>query len=164
MINRSSERSWAQITASGSSTALHLDKDNARRIISRPKRNVFIGTGETAENESFTGRNDPNKKVWLFISRIPDKIDETAIRNYVKRKSKITDDLDLIVKHIPTKIEQSKADSKCFQVGIKFNLMDTIYQENFWPRNVAFGRFNFRRHPSQSTQSSQETESAFLEK
>lgn len=150
--------SWAQVAAGRPPVAPQVNKNNT----SRPKRNIFIGTGETNENESFFGRNDKNKKVWLFISRVPDSIDETTVRNYVKNKTKITDEEDLIVKHIPTRIQQIKADSKCFQVGIRYNLLDTVYHQNFWPRNIAFERYKFRRNLSPENKITQETENDFL--
>ena len=151
--------SWAQVV-SGPPATTQLPQSNANSC--RPKRNIFIGTGDTTENETFIGRDDKNKKVWLFISRIPDTIDDTIVRNYIKKKTNITNEDDLVVKHIPTKLEQLRPNSKGFQVGIRYDLLDKVYQQDFWPRNVAFERYKFRRQPRQDDRTSEETENDFL--
>lgn len=56
----------------------------------------------------------------------------------------------MVVKEIETKIERS--DSKCFQVGEKFEKKDMLYENSFWPTGLAFRRykFNFSNHGTSS--------------
>lgn len=97
------------------------------------------------------------------MSRVPDNVDEAIIINYIKQKSHLTNDDDLSVKHIPTRAERSRPNCKCFQVGIRFDMMEMVYNQNFWPKNVAFERFKFRR-TLEISNPSHDDKSAFLGK
>lgn len=112
-----------------------------RRKARSVKKPVVVGTAVVAPSEdAFMGREANDKKAWLFVSRVKDGIDETIVKDYIKRKAEL-DDKDVVVKRIETSYE--KKDSNCFQVGIKFELKDQLYEVDFWPKGVAFRRFNF---------------------
>ncbi|KAJ8952670.1 hypothetical protein NQ318_020985 [Aromia moschata] len=137
--------SWAQITARQPRIFQETGEDTIKQQVIKPKRSLFVGTGESSDNEAFVGRDNKNKKVWLFLS-VPDKVSETIIKDYIMKKASLsTTENEVIVKHIQTRIEQTNPNSKCFQVGISYDLKDIVYQPSFWPKNVAFQRFKFRK-------------------
>ena len=140
-------------------------KNNAEDVKQKPKRrrNIYIGKGDISEDDTFTGRDEKNKKVWIFISRVSDKVKEDDITKYIKRKANIQQNEDLIVKHIPTRIENERPNSKCFQVGIRYDLMDTVYHQKFWPANVAFQRFKFKNRKWEEKSTPNENKAVFLE-
>lgn len=106
------------------------------------KKPTVVGTAEvTPSANAFIGRELNDKKAWLFISRVKDGVNEKIVKDYIMRKTKL-DDKDVSVKTIETSYE--KKDSQCFQVGVKFELKDQLYEEDFWPRGVAFRRYRFR--------------------
>lgn len=127
----------------------------------KPKRR-YLNIGSAINNDSddssnfFVGQSEKkNKKVWLFLSRIKDHVSEDMIKEYIKRKSDLNDE-DVTVKHIPTNYDVKRKDCKCFQVGVKFELKDIVYQSDYWPARVAFTRFKFNLQH-------REAESDFLE-
>lgn len=48
-----------------------------------------------------------------------------------------------MVKHFATKYDNTRRDCKCYQVGVRFDLKDMLYDPNFWPNGVAYRRFDF---------------------
>lgn len=113
---------------------------------SRIKRN--IGTAESelkdSEKSEFEGRQNVHnqKKIWLFISRAKSHVTKEIVCNYVAKKCNTNMDA-ISVKPLDTwhKVENNN----CFLVGVDPNLKSIVYEPNFWPRGVAFDRFNFRR-------------------
>lgn len=116
-----------------------------------------IGTASTDDESDFAGKSErEDKKVWLFISRVKDHVSEDKIKMYIKKKTKIENseltDNEIIIKHIPTVYDTIRKDCKCFQVGIKFDRKDIVYQDNFWPKGVAFRRFKFNLNVNNTQQ------------
>lgn len=117
------------------------DGFNLVRSRRQRKQAVSLGTAETAsDGDAFEGRDVKPRKAWLFISRVKDNTSEDVVRSYIKKKTGV-DDGDISVKSIETNYERK--DSKCFQVGIRFELKDKLYSSDFWPSGVAFRRFRF---------------------
>lgn len=77
-----------------------------------------------------------------------DHVSEEMIKKYIRLKTKL-DDEDVVVKHFPTKYDKNRNDCKCFQVGVKFEFKDNVYQNDFWPARVAFTRFKFNLQPKE---------------
>lgn len=109
------------------------------------RREINIGTAETEtedEENDFIGK-ESNKKVWLFISRVKDHVTIEKIKNYIKKKTDLHDDSDIVVEHTKTKYDDIRKDCQCFKIGINYDKKDVVYEENFWPKKVAYRRFNF---------------------
>ena len=98
---------------------------------------VFCGKPESTD-----------KKVWLFVSRVKDTVTEDNIKTYIQKKTNLADN-DVTVVKFPTKYDSIRKDCKCFKVGIKFDLKDKVYENDFWPSRVAFSRFKFDIQPKE---------------
>lgn len=137
----------------------------------KARRKKQIGTAETHADANlkygFEGRQESpkNKKLWIFLSKAKDNVTEDLVKKYISEKSN-TDVNDISVKQIKT-YHQIK-DNNCFLVGVDLNLIDIVYDEKFWPRGIAFDRFNFYRgrqfldNAQKENQSSQRTSEHFL--
>lgn len=114
--------------------------DNAEKIQSIPrKRVVKLGTNESVE-DNFSGRDNPKKRAWFFISRVNDEVNEDIVANYIARKTQVSKD-DVVVSQIEVNYE--KKDNKCFKVGVDFEHKDLMYSNEFWPKGVLYRRFRF---------------------
>lgn len=150
-------KTYAQVAQKSSTNP--MDK----KLKPKQRRNIHIGTGEISEEDSFIGRNEKDKKIWIFISRVPDKVSEQDVTKYIKKKANIEQNEDLVVKHVPTRVEKERSNSKCFQVGIRYDLMDTVYNHEFWPANVAYERFKFKNKKWEEKLTSLDNNVPFLE-
>ncbi|KAG5900414.1 hypothetical protein JTB14_029301 [Gonioctena quinquepunctata] len=57
--------------------------------VDKKNRNTQIGEAKLSEEDEkngFAGRDPPEKKVWLFVSRVKDHVTEEIIRKYLSRK------------------------------------------------------------------------------
>ena len=105
----------------------------------RAKRKRFrVGNGEG--DEEFHGKNEKERKIWLFITKVPDDIKEENIKKYIESR---TNTNDVHIKKLVT--HNTNPDNQSFMVGVQPHLQTTIYETKFWPRKIAFDRFNFRR-------------------
>lgn len=105
----------------------------------RAKRKRFrVGNGEG--DEEFHGKNEKERKIWLFITKVPDDVNEGNIKKYIESR---TNTNDVHVKKLVT--HNTNPDNQSFMVGVQPHLQTTIYDAKFWPRKIAFDRFNFRR-------------------
>lgn len=101
-----------------------------------------LGTNETTENE-FEGRPTTSikeKKLWLFISRVKDAVSLENVMAYIKKKTNLEEE-KISVKRLNTwyKVENNK----CFLIGVDPSVKDSVYSASFWPKGVAYERFNF---------------------
>lgn len=85
------------------------------------------------------GRANGDKKIWLFITRIPDKIEVKNIENYIKNR---TNSDNIIIKKLPTK--NSRRDNQSFMIGVEPCFKEQIYDSSFWPKGIVYNRFNFK--------------------
>lgn len=101
-----------------------------------------FGTNEETENE-FEGQpavNTKDKKIWLFISKVRDTVSAENVTTYIKKKTNLEEE-KISVKKLDTwhKVE----DNKCFLIGIDPAYKESVYSASFWPKGVAYERFNF---------------------
>ncbi|KAK9873067.1 hypothetical protein WA026_020800 [Henosepilachna vigintioctopunctata] len=102
-----------------------------RKVVSRRIRT--IGTAQTTANNeintAFQGRNNGNKKVWLFLSRIKTGVTEEIIKTYLNEKLELSAQETPIVKKINTfhKME----DNECFQIGWILNMENRFMNARF---------------------------------
>lgn len=100
------------------------------------RRKLGEGNGQLG----FHGKQEnANKKIWLFISKIPDSVSETNIKEYIETKAETA---DVCVKSLPTR--NQRKNNQSFMVGVSPNLKEEIYDAKFWPKNVLYERFNFK--------------------
>lgn len=107
-------------------------------------RKINTGTGNGDSN--FHGLNERPKKIWLFVTRVPDHIKEENIKRYIETHPQIKQDTEktqIEVKKLST--YNVKRNYQSFIVGATPNLKEKLYDPHFWPKNIGFERFDFRR-------------------
>lgn len=114
------------------------EKQEFQEVRSRRKRRPNVGNGEG--DGAFHGKNEKDRKIWLFISRVPDDVNDENIKNYIETR---TNTNDVQVKKLPT--HNSHPDNQSFMIGVQPHLQTDIYKSTFWPRKIIFDRFNFKR-------------------
>lgn len=113
------------------------DESDFQVVKPRRKRNKLFGTAANDDdNASFTGIA---KKLWLFISRVNMNVTAKDISKYLVSKTKKSED-EFTVSEIP---DTNKSTTKRFKISASFDLKDDLYSPSFWPKGVAYGRFNF---------------------
>ncbi|KAJ8927206.1 hypothetical protein NQ314_020359 [Rhamnusium bicolor] len=83
---------------------------------------------------AFHGKNEKDRKIWLFITRVPDDVDDGNIKSYIETR---TDTNDVQVKKLPT--YNANLDNQSYhkgQVIIYHEGVQTIYNPKFWPRKI----------------------------
>lgn len=129
-----------------------LDVDGFIKVQRRPRhrRRANVGTAESNSGPESVGtgleargRNvSGNKKIWIFISRVKDHVNERIVQDYISRKSSLASET-VTVKCVETKTKF--ADNKCFLIGVDPAIKEDIYKNEFWPKGIKFDRFDFRR-------------------
>lgn len=113
-------------------------------VTRRRKKNIKYGTSETrADCEiGFEGRDTKEKKIWLFISRVKNDVTEGKVSNYITHKTNEKTE-EISVKKVNTYFKTK--DNNCFLIGVNPKLRDLVYKEDFWPKKVAYARFDFKK-------------------
>lgn len=123
---------------------IYLNNDNENddsqgfTEVRRHKKRGMEGSGNG--DADFYGRQNNGKKIWLFITKIPDRIEENSIVNYIKTR---TSSNDISVKKLHTR--SARKDNQSFMIGVEPHLKHQIYESSFWPKNIIYSRFNFKR-------------------
>lgn len=128
-------------------------EDGFQEVRSRPrKKKSQIGTSEIPQEDKmeneFEGRtNDTNKnkKIWLFISRTKSHVTDEIVKSYISRKTQ-TEKADISVKLLKTYYQT--VNNNCFLVGVDPGLKTVVYDSKFWPKGVAFARFDLNEDNS----------------
>lgn len=114
-------------------------KDKGRTELKNQNTNnnkrVIIGSsiedGENIEDTSFQGAN---KKMWIYVGRCEEGVQEQNIKMYLEKKC-------------PSKrfIVQAlrKTGNPSFKIGADYDLEDTLYTSSFWPQKVLVKPFEF---------------------
>lgn len=137
----------AQQNLRGGMSSAGSTQDNTFHTVSHQRRrNVKkrIGTAAVSDgghdaSGSFRG---VERRVWLYLNRIPRTVTAEAIKDYIKKKPTF-DSIEVSVTELPTGPSQNK----CFVVAAPFQKKDLMYQPDFWPCGVGVKRFDFKRHP-----------------
>lgn len=106
----------------------------------RTKFKSQIGSGSDDVECGFSGREKADKKIWLFISRAKDNVTDKTVKKYVSVKAEISEDR-IYTKQLHMKSEVK--DNNCFMVGVDPDLESKVYDTEFWPKGVAYSRFDF---------------------
>lgn len=117
-----------------------------RRRMEQPTR----GTATSSPQEKFKARPS---KMWLYVGRADESVEESDVREYVERKCSITDKELLVVKRLSL-----LGRSRAFQLGIDRCYYKSLLDGSFWPSGIMVRRFNFSRQ-AVKTQSSSEGKS-----
>uniref|UniRef100_A0A6P7HEC8 Uncharacterized protein LOC114347637 n=1 Tax=Diabrotica virgifera virgifera TaxID=50390 RepID=A0A6P7HEC8_DIAVI len=111
--------------------------DEGYQIVTK-RRKKIMGTG--IGDKDFHGKSEkPDKKLWLFISKVPDSVNADHIKSFIITKTNCE---DIQVKLLPT--DQKRRDNQCFMIGVLPDLREEIYNPAFWPKKIGIERFNFR--------------------
>ncbi|KAJ8928014.1 hypothetical protein NQ314_019480 [Rhamnusium bicolor] len=89
-------------------------KDGEFREVRRRRKKWKVGNGDGYS--MFHGREDNNKKIWLFITRVPDAISVVNIKLYIESH---TNTKDIYVKKLS--IVNAGNDNQSFMVGVDLN-------------------------------------------
>lgn len=112
-----------------------LRENNADK---KPKKN--LGTGESLEEGDPSGFSGIDKKVWIYVYRCKRVCKAEDIKQYIHKKPGF-DEVQVDVQELSTNDKQNK----CFVVSAPFDKKDIMYKPDFWPRNVGFKRFHFKK-------------------
>lgn len=108
------------------------------QVVTRRKRRHNMGNGEG--NKDFHGKNENNnKKIWMFVSRVPDSVTEENIEKYIKEHTKSD---NVCIKKLKT--QNVRKDNQSFMIGVEPHLKELVYEPNFWPKRILYNRFNFK--------------------
>lgn len=134
-VNQTSYRARSQLESR------RITSDGYQEL-KRKKRKVQVGTDDSKENE-FVGRSTADikdRKIWLFISKVKDTITTENVLSYIKRKTN-SEEQKISVKELNTWFKMK--DNKCFMVGVDPDFKNSVYNASFWPKGVAYRRFDF---------------------
>lgn len=125
-----------------------VNTDAEYQVIKRRKKKTNIGSGKG--DDKFHGKPENNKKIWLFVSRVPDDVGAEDIMNYIKTNTKTANspelthmESDVVVKLLNT--NNTRPNNQSFMVGVEPEFQEVVYKSNFWPRKIGYERFDFRR-------------------
>ena len=138
-LNKQVIENALQIANKNANTEPSRNRNNEGfREVRKRRRQPKIGSGDGDDN--FPGRNDkPDKKIWLFISKVSDSITEDNIKHYIETR---TNTNNVYIKKLPT--DNAGKNNQSFMVGVDPQLQVEVYEPSFWPKKVRFDRFNFR--------------------
>lgn len=129
----------AKLSEEGKCPVSPLDDEFTTPRYYRKRRNIHTGKAESIGNFQGKEQTNKNKQIWLFLSRVKDITTENDIKCFISEK---TNSKDISVKLLKT--AKTIPDNQCFMVGVHPSLLQMVYDENFWPQEVAYARFNFR--------------------
>lgn len=132
------ENAIPQTIESENTNSTYTGKNEGSREIRRRRKQPKVGNGEGDIN--FHGREDKTeKKIWLYVSKVPDSITENNIKQYIEKR---TDTQNVYVKKL--EMFNTRIDNQSFMIGVDPQLIRQVYEPSFWPRKVTFNRFDFR--------------------
>lgn len=99
-----------------------------------------LGTGEEEDEVDSSGFSGIEKKVWLYIYRCKSSCKAEDIKGYISRKP----GFEKIIVGV-NELVTGDSKNKCFVVSGPFQKKEEMYRPNFWPRNVGFKRFDFKK-------------------
>lgn len=113
---------------------------NQRIIVGSAQDNGIEGislNSDNAANESVLAAAP--KRAWIYAGRFRRGTTEEAVQLYINKRCPNAD----------AKVEELKNDvnANCsFKINILFDVKDTLYTGNFWPKGVIIKRFQFRNN------------------
>ncbi|CAH0547287.1 unnamed protein product [Brassicogethes aeneus] len=125
-------------------SAENIENDGFKKVTykKKTKPNTTKGTAEQEETENF--KACPSK-MWLYIGRVSEGVEEVDVINYIKKKCNTAVETDIVVSQLST-----IGKAKSFKVGISNKYHENLNQASFWPANIIIRRFNFWAHKKNS--------------
>ena len=118
------------------------------QVAQRRRRKINIGSGDG--DQKFHGKNEKTRKIWLYVTRVPDDVGAEDIKNYIITHTKPVNpseqthvERDVEVKVLDT--NNTRSNNQSFMVGVEPEFQEEIYKSSFWPRKIGYERFNFRK-------------------
>nr|XP_023024756.1 uncharacterized protein LOC111512822 [Leptinotarsa decemlineata] len=115
-----------------------VEEDSNDDFVEVKRRKNKYRTGNGDGNNDLYGRENPDRKIWLFISKVPDAIEPENIKKYIEERTKSN---STSVKKLTTR--NSRTDNQSFIIGIEPQFKQQVYETSFWPKKILFNRFNF---------------------
>ena len=106
----------------------------------------ICGEGQISKDDEingFVGREPPQKKIWLFVTKVKDHVTKETVQKYIQNKIKSENMSNIYVGEIDT--FRKVQDNKCFKVGLSYEHLEIAYTSAFWPKGVEVYRFNFKK-------------------
>lgn len=116
-----------------------LTRNNINSTERKPIYKKYAHTKGTAlpdPDDMFKARPS---KMWLYVGKAAETVEETHVAEYIKKKCSISEDDQLVVRKLSL-----LGRSRAFQVGIDPKYYDVLSNGDFWPNGVIIRRFNFR--------------------
>lgn len=130
------------------SARLNPAHTDAEYQVAQRRRKINIGSGDG--DQKFHGKIEKNRKIWLFVTRVPDDVGAEDIKNYIITHTKPVNssehthvERDVEVKVLDT--NNTRPNNQSFMVGVEPEFQEEIYNSSFWPRKIGYERFNFRK-------------------
>lgn len=114
------------------------------KVTHRKKSKSHSGTSNDdadLEHKVKDAKSKKGKKIWLFISKVKDGVTQETIKDYVSKKCSSSS--EVYVK--PLDILKKSQDNNCFMIGVQPTFHSIVYQRSFWPKDVTFEKFDFRK-------------------
>lgn len=115
-------------------------------VRSRRNRKGDVGTG-IFENSSFKSskaiKDEKDKKLWLFVSRVHENVKDEDIKTYILSKGKLEEN-QVYARKLNTR-NQEDLNYKCVLVGVPITMKEEIYKSEFWPLGIRYSRFDFTK-------------------
>lgn len=148
-----------------------VNTDAGYQVVTRRRKKMNVGNGN--DNHKFHGNTNKNRKIWLFVTRVPDDVGAEDIKNYIETHTKketssnqTPTERDVEVKLLNT--SNTRPNNQSFMVGVEPEFQEEVYTTSFWPQKIAYERFDFRKgqHFLRTMQESQDSNrsSSFLDK
>lgn len=112
------------------------DKEFKTVVRRKTRKNIAKGVAETRPEDSFRGKPS---KMWLFVGRAVESVQEIDVATYIKKKCSFDNDELLSVKKLSV-----LGNTNSFQVGIDPKYYDLLVKSEFWPSGIIVRRFRFR--------------------
>ncbi|XP_044764706.1 uncharacterized protein LOC123321301 isoform X1 [Coccinella septempunctata] len=115
-------------------------------VRSKRNRKGDVGTG-ICENSSFKSskaiKDEKDRKLWLFVSRVHENVEDEEIKAYILSKGKLEEN-QVYARKLNTR-NQEDLNYKCVLVGVPITMKEEIYKSEFWPSGIRYSRFDFTK-------------------
>lgn len=109
---------------------------NSKSPYNKNHSTVTVGTKEVHEKDEFKARPS---KMWLYIGRVNEGVDEEKVERYIRGKCANANADDLVVEQLNT-----RGRSPSFRVGIDRKYYEALREAEFWPAGIMVRRYNFK--------------------
>ncbi|KAJ3655462.1 hypothetical protein Zmor_004561 [Zophobas morio] len=122
-------------------------KRNKQRKVNKTaaRQTIVRGCHDSENQTSSFSAAARRRRAWIYVGRTHTNTTPEDIEKYLQERFS---NHNFIVEPLP---RREDATSAAFKVGADFLLLDQIYKEENWPRNVIVKKFEFFRHKRTAT-------------